>query len=72
MSDEFRPLEQRIREAFQHHIKEDNGIISAPETLIHNTLTAVSEWLRHDEENWGDTEGEVAEALRDLRRNQLR
>jgi hypothetical protein len=72
MGNEYEPLADRIRAVFRRHIKQDNGIISAPEKLIDNTLVAVGEWLQHDEENWGDTEGGVAEALRDLRTNQLR
>lgn len=48
MSDEYKPLADRIRAVFRCHITQDNGIISAPEKLIDNTLVAGSEWLQHD------------------------
>lgn len=72
MCDDYESLQERFRAVFKQHVERENGIVSAPERLIDNLLEATSKWLRHDEQNWGDCEGIVSEALRDLRMNQLR
>lgn len=70
---EFQPLEARIEAAFKYHVEQDNGMIVGPDRLLERVVSAVCDWLRHDEEQWGDTaEGCVSEALRDLRTNQIR
>jgi hypothetical protein len=68
---EYRPLKERIESAFKRHVETDNGMIVGPDRLLGSVVSAVCDWLRHDEEQWGDTEGCVSEALRDLRTNQI-
>lgn len=71
-ANDYLTLRERLQKVMQRHIEKQHGIISAPDRLLDNLLTAVSEWLQHDESNWGDCEGVVSEALRDLRTNQMR
>lgn len=71
-TEDYAPLKDRLERVFRAHVEKDNGLIAGPDRLIENCLNAVSSWLAHDEENWGDTEAVVSEALRDLRTNQLR
>ncbi|HTG95760.1 MAG TPA: hypothetical protein VL866_24380 [Pyrinomonadaceae bacterium] len=66
-------LKERLQEAFKDHVEKDHGLIAGPDRLLERVLKSVGEWLETDEEQWRDTESEyVAEALRDLRVNQLR
>jgi hypothetical protein len=70
---EYEPLKEKIERAFKHHVETDNGMIVGPDRLLERVLKAVSEWLQYDESQWrGGTDSDVAEALRDLRMNQLR
>lgn len=66
-------LKDRLHREFKAHVEKDNGLIAGPDRLLERVLTTVAAWLEADEEQWRDTEsGYVAEALRDLRVNQLR
>jgi hypothetical protein len=69
---EYRPLKERIEAAFKRHVETDNGMIVGPDRLLEKVLRAVSAWLQYDEQQWGDVESCVSEALRDLRTSQMR
>lgn len=73
MATEYKPLKERIEDAFKYHCEKDNGMIVGPSRLVDGVLAAVVCWLQYDEDQWEDIEpSSVAEALRDLRTNQLR
>ena len=67
-------LKERLRIAFKTHVEKDGGLIAGPDRLLERTLDTVSQWLEADENEWRDSEADegIAEALRDLRVNQLR
>lgn len=69
---EFEPLSDKIEREFKRHVEKDNGMIVGPDRLLSAVLGAVKEWLQYDETQWRGTESsDVAEALRDLRTNQI-
>lgn len=65
-------LEEQIRKRFERHIKQ-GGLITAPEKLLNAVLKEVAQWLKAHEREYGDAESFAkAEALRDLRSNDLK
>ena len=65
-------LDEQIRECFKQHIQ-NGGLITAPEKLLDAVLKEIAQWLKSHEREYRAADAAVeAEALRDLRVNDLK